>query len=76
MRSPGIVAVVAVVLTAAALQPSHAQSQQPSPASPSGLGRAPTPAELRGWDLSVSPDGDELPPGSGTADAAVVGALT
>jgi hypothetical protein len=41
-----------------------AQPQQQSP-SPSGLGRAPTQAELRSWDLSIGPDGAELPPGSG-----------
>jgi S-disulfanyl-L-cysteine oxidoreductase SoxD len=34
---------------------------------PSGLGRAPTAAELRAWDLSVGPEGAELPPGSGSA---------
>src|SRR2546428_4807293 len=34
---------------------------------PSGLGRTPTPAELRAWDIAVSPDGSELPPGSGSA---------
>lgn len=31
------------------------------------LGRTPTPAEIRAWDISISPDGKELPPGSGTA---------
>jgi cytochrome c len=63
-------AVSVVALIVVASQRGYAQSQPqqpPRPASPSGLGRAPTPAELRGWDLSVSPDGDELPPGSGTA---------
>jgi cytochrome c len=40
------------------------EAQSPSP---SGLGRAPTQAELRAWDLSIGPDGAELPPGSGTA---------
>jgi cytochrome c len=39
-------------------------AQQPS--QPSGLGRPPTPAELRAWDLSIGPDGAELPAGSGT----------
>jgi cytochrome c len=36
----------------------HAQSY--------GLGRAPSPDELRAWDIAISPDGKELPPGSGT----------
>jgi hypothetical protein len=43
-----------------------AAAQQPSP-SPSGLGRAPTQAELRAWDLSIAPDGAELPSGSGNS---------
>jgi cytochrome c len=40
-------------------------AQQPSQP-PSGLGRPPTPAELRAWDLSIGPEGAELPAGSGT----------
>jgi cytochrome c len=32
-----------------------------------GVGRAPTPDELRAWDISISPTGKELPPGQGTA---------
>ena len=31
------------------------------------LGRAATPAQIAGWDISVGPDGVGLPPGSGTA---------
>lgn len=30
------------------------------------LGRVPTEAEIRGWDIDVAPDGSNLPPGSGT----------
>lgn len=45
---------------------STALAQQQS-TSPSGLGRTPSPAELRAWDISIGPDGAELPPGSGTA---------
>src|SRR5438876_11921989 len=41
-----------------------AQQQRP-PASPSGLGRPVTQTELKAWDISVGPDGAELPPGSG-----------
>ena len=32
-----------------------------------GVGRIPTAEELRAWDISISPDGKELPPGHGTA---------
>jgi S-disulfanyl-L-cysteine oxidoreductase SoxD len=32
-----------------------------------GLGRAPSPEEIRQWDSSVAPDGTGLPEGSGTA---------
>jgi cytochrome c len=32
-----------------------------------GVGRKPTADELRAWDISISPDGKELPPGRGTA---------
>ena len=28
-----------------------------------GLGRTPSPEQLRAWDISISPTGDELPPG-------------
>ncbi len=32
----------------------------------SGLGRAPSDAELRAWDIAIGPAGEELPEGSGT----------
>jgi cytochrome c len=32
-----------------------------------GLGRTPTAAEVRAWDIAISPTGKELPPGRGTA---------
>jgi S-disulfanyl-L-cysteine oxidoreductase SoxD len=32
-----------------------------------GVGRAPTADEIRSWDISIRPDGQELPPGHGTA---------
>jgi cytochrome c len=32
-----------------------------------GVGRTPTAEELRAWDISIGPDGAELPPGRGTA---------
>ena len=33
-----------------------------------GLGRTPSAEELLAWDISISPTGEELPPGSGTAE--------
>ena len=32
-----------------------------------GVGRTPTAEEIRPWDISIGPTGEELPPGSGTA---------
>jgi S-disulfanyl-L-cysteine oxidoreductase SoxD len=32
-----------------------------------GVGRPPTPEEVRAWDLTIPPDGQGLPPGKGTA---------
>jgi len=32
-----------------------------------GVGRTPTAEEIRKWDISIGPEGKELPPGSGTA---------
>jgi S-disulfanyl-L-cysteine oxidoreductase SoxD len=32
-----------------------------------GVGRTPTAEEIRAWDISVGPTGEELPPGRGTA---------
>ena len=40
-----------------------AQSQSPT----YGVGRTPTEEEIRAWDISISPTGEELPPGRGTA---------
>src|SRR5215471_9243748 len=31
-----------------------------------GVGRTPTPDEIRAWDISIGPTGEELPPGHGT----------
>jgi S-disulfanyl-L-cysteine oxidoreductase SoxD len=36
--------------------------------SPYGVGRTPTPEEIRAWDISISPTGTELPQGHGTAN--------
>jgi cytochrome c len=32
-----------------------------------GVGRTPTPEEVKAWDIAISPTGKELPPGRGTA---------
>jgi mono/diheme cytochrome c family protein len=55
-------AVASAVLLIAAL-PALAQSPT------HGVGRAPTPEEVKAWDIAIGPDGRELPPGSGTADS-------
>jgi cytochrome c len=31
------------------------------------VGRSPTQEEIQAWDMSIGPDGKELPPGNGTA---------
>ena len=33
-----------------------------------GVGRTPTAEEIRAWDISISPTGEELPPGRGTSE--------
>ena len=33
-----------------------------------GVGRTPTAEEIRAWDISIGPTGEELPPGRGTAE--------
>src|SRR5882757_6291565 len=47
------------VFALACTAPAQAQS-------PSGIGRAATPAEIAGWNIDVDRDGNNLPPGSGT----------
>jgi cytochrome c len=50
-----------------------AVSQTASTQSPTyGLGRTPSDQEMRSWDISISPTGKELPPGSGTAKEGAV----
>ena len=64
-RATRNIALAVVVLCGATVVLAQ-QGQQSSP-SPSGLGRAPTRAELQAWDIAVGPDGAELPPGSGNS---------
>jgi S-disulfanyl-L-cysteine oxidoreductase SoxD len=56
-RSAGI----AVLIAMAGVWP--AASQLPT----YGVGRLPTAEEVQAWDLTIPPDGQGLPPGSGTA---------
>ena len=53
--SLGLAIAAGVCITAAAQSPTY------------GVGRTPTAAELRAWDISISPTGKELPEGHGTA---------
>jgi cytochrome c len=46
---------------------SAAAAQAPSQERPYGIGAAATHADLHEMDISISPDGKELPPGRGTA---------
>ena len=43
-----------------------AQSPARSRAQAYGVGRTPTAEEIRAWDISIGPTGEELPPGRGT----------
>jgi cytochrome c len=44
--------------------PGSALAQSPT----YGVGRTPSAEEIRAWDISISPTGEELPPGRGTAE--------
>jgi cytochrome c len=79
LRFPSLVALSALVGIVAAA-PGHAQTTNtPKPADASvgpqprhatlGIGRAPTPEEVAGWDIDVRPDGAGLPVGKGTVKA-------
>ena len=57
---------IGTLVIAAAAPPSRAQLRT------YGLGRAPTPDEIRAWDVTIPPDGKGLPPGSGTATSGKV----
>jgi mono/diheme cytochrome c family protein len=61
MRDAGQIAAVACVAIAGSLHPATAQLPT------FGVGRPPTSEEINAWDLTVGPDGKNLPPGSGTA---------
>ena len=61
-RTPGVV-VAGVLLLVAGLNPPAALAQLPT----YGVGRPPTVEEVKAWDLTIPPDGQGLPQGSGTA---------
>src|SRR3989449_8717032 len=65
MRRAAVIGVAVAALAAV-----YASAKQGAPRSglPArfGLGRAATAAEIKAWDIDVMPDGDGLPPGSGT----------
>ncbi|MBV8745165.1 MAG: cytochrome c [Xanthobacteraceae bacterium] len=64
LRMVAFVPLGGVLLAASVLLASPAFAQS----SPKyGVGRAPTAEEIRRLDISISPTGDELPPGRGTA---------
>lgn len=46
--------------------PAAPVAYQPVPDGPFGLGRKPTAAEVKTWDIDVNPEGRNLPPGRGT----------
>src|SRR5687768_17156576 len=51
------------VLAIAVLMGASALAQSPT----YGVGRTPSAEEISAWDISIGPDGEELPPGRGTA---------
>jgi cytochrome c len=58
MRSPRLLlplTILALCVTAEAQSPTY------------GVGKTPTPEEIKAWDIAIGPEGKELPPGSGTA---------
>src|SRR5690349_9447237 len=62
LRNP-LTVVTTPLLLVASLVASGAIAQSPT----YGVGRTPTAEELGRMDISISPEGDELPPGTGNA---------
>jgi S-disulfanyl-L-cysteine oxidoreductase SoxD len=58
---------LALALTAAVFTSGRPGATRTDPPSRFNLGRVATPDEIKAWDVSVFPDGEGLPPGSGTA---------
>ena len=57
----------AMLLTLAIAMPASAGDTGNTPANTPGLGKPISEADIKPWDISVLPDGTNLPPGSGTA---------
>ena len=68
LKVPNPLKVVAIPLLLGSLVGSPASAQSPT----YGVGRTPTAEELRRMDISISPEGDELPVGSGSAKEGAV----
>ena len=58
-----LAAMVGLLSLCCFLFPISLQAQAPT----YGVGRTPNAEEIRAWDISIGPEGKELPPGSGTA---------
>ena len=65
LRAAAASGLVAAGVAGCAMVPSGA-GVDPAAVGRLGVGRAPTAAEIRGWDIDIGPDGRNLPPGSGT----------
>src|SRR6187549_3232669 len=63
LKVPNPLKVVTIPLLLGSLLGSPAIAQSPT----YGVGRTPTAEELRRMDISISPTGEELPPGRGSA---------
>ena len=63
MGSLKLVTIVGMILGILGILGSPAFAQSPT----YGVGRTPTTAEIRALDITISPTGEELPPGRGTA---------
>jgi hypothetical protein len=59
MGSPKLLLFSTVILGISQIAPAQSPTY--------GVGRSPTPEEIRAWDISISPTGKELPDGHGTA---------
>ena len=61
MRRTPLAALAAALLLTLAAAPSGLAADTP------GLGKPITEADIKGWDITILPDGTNLPPGSGTS---------
>src|SRR5262245_66284030 len=66
MASPRLVTILLPTIVLLVGSPASAQSPT------YGVGRTPTAEELRRMDISINAEGDELPPGRGTAKEGAV----